>query len=182
MAINQFPIWKQLGANGQEPSYQRLFFIFDRAGRERRPGDLAAAASATQPLTFQSNSYFEAWKLTFFATLDGATQPNLDNIQVPVSVFISDTGSGKQLMNAPVPLSDIAGPGRLPFIVPGKRIFLPNSTVTFTFANFDSAQWDNILLTLHRRKSSTSRRGRAMSRTGGSETARLAFNDSALFR
>ena len=86
-------------------------------------GSIASLATVTQNLNFQADFYFELWKISYIAILHGVTAPQPDNVMCEVTVFISDAGSGKQLMFAPVPLSTIAGPGREPFLVPGKRIF-----------------------------------------------------------
>ena len=121
-------------------------------GASGAQGNLAATTAAQTTLQIQSDSAFELWKISYYATLNGVTEPQIDNIMCPVTVFIADGGSGRQLFSAPVPLSTIAGPGREPYPVPGRRIFLPNSTVTFTWYNPDSSAWNGILLVLHGRK------------------------------
>ena len=151
--VSQFPVWTQRNANGSVSTYTSDYFAYNIGpGANGAAGNLAAAAIAQQPLQFQSDSYFEAWAITYSAMLDGATEPDVDNIFCPVTVFIADAGSGKQLFNQIIPLSQMAGPARQPFMIPGRRIFLPTSTVTFTFNNPDGTQWNSISLTLHGRK------------------------------
>jgi hypothetical protein len=115
-------------------------------------GNMVAGAAAQSILQIPSDSAFQCWKITFSANEHGATEMWSDAVQVPVTVFIVDGGSGRQILSQPVFLHQIGGPGRQPFLMPGKRIFLPNSTVTFTWANLDTNQWDNIGLVLHGRK------------------------------
>lgn len=153
MTINQFPLWSQTDSNGQVSEYTSDYFAYVIGPAANGAiGSLAAATASMQNLNFQADSYFVLNKISYTAILDGVTDPQPDNVMCPVTVFISDAGSGKQLMFAPVPLSTIAGPGREPFIVPGTRIFLPTSTVTFAFFNPDTTAWNNIALVLHGRK------------------------------
>jgi hypothetical protein len=57
-------------------------------------------------------------------------------IAVPgVDIIITDTTSGRDLMNGQVPLSSIAGTGQLPFILPVERFMSAKSTIKVQYFN-----------------------------------------------
>src|SRR5262249_35859847 len=90
---------------------------------------------------------------TVYGEINGATaSPLPDNIDIPISVLITDGGSGRQLFNQPIPVTSLAGLGREPYILPQKRIFMGKSTVTFAFLNFGGVTVNNFFLSLHGRK------------------------------
>jgi len=151
--VDQFPAWQQTGLDGITRTYTSDLFAYNVGpGANGASGNLAAGASAQSQLNFQSDSYFECWKITYNAALNAAAEPLSDQIFCPVTLFISDAGSGKQLFNQVINLSQLAGPGREPFLIPGKRIFLPSSTVTFTWNNPDATAWNLLSVTLWGRK------------------------------
>lgn len=114
---------------------------------------LAAAATAQQQVLIQNDSDFECRRISWFATIANAAFVSAA-IPVPsVTALLTDSGSGRNLENNPVPLTTIAyGPLQQPFDVPWPKIFARNSTVTLTLANFDAAASYNIRVTLHGRK------------------------------
>lgn len=113
---------------------------------------LAAGATSNQTIQIQADSDFEWVMSTWFAYKDGQAEPFIDGMQVPVTVLITDGGSGRQLMSGAVPISTIAGNGKQPFINPIPRKFMAKSTVNLTFTNFDAGQYDNIYFNMIGRK------------------------------
>lgn len=114
---------------------------------------LLAGATANSQVTIQADSNFEWVETTVSANLDGNTDDqNLDNINIPIVVTVTDGGSGRQLMNVPVPLSGLAGTGKQPFILPVPRMFAAKSTIVFVFTSFSANKWDNIYFNLIGRK------------------------------
>ena len=107
---------------------------------------LAAGAAANDIINIEADSNFILQKLCYHADIAAAafvesTQP------IPnVTIQLTDTGSGRNLMANPVPIPSIFGFGRLPFILPNPRVFLRNSTIQVAFANFDAAVAYNIRL------------------------------------
>lgn len=103
--------------------------------------DLAAGASVTNQLQFQADSDFEWTHGQFQFDLNGAQQ-DLAGLEVPnMSILIVDSGSGRQLMSAAVPVQNLfgyinAGPARA---LPCSRVFKANSNASFTATNFDAA-------------------------------------------
>lgn len=107
---------------------------------------LAASASVTDAIQIEADSSFILQKLTYFATPEvfpaqAASALGLVESQrliPPVSVIITDTGSGRQLMQNPIPIPSLFGSGALPFILPNPRLFMRNSTIQVTFTNLDN--------------------------------------------
>ncbi len=100
---------------------------------------LAAGISNTQVIQFDNNSVFTWLRSTIVADLAGAAQTN-STIVVPLCTLqITDTGNGMSFMNAPIPLSAMAGTGSLPFILPTPQFIQPNASFQFQFANYSAA-------------------------------------------
>lgn len=100
---------------------------------------IAAGASQTASFIVQADSDFLWYAGAVHADLAAAAQTS-STIVIPLaSVLITDTGSGRQLMNQAVPLVNIFGNGQLPFVLPRERIFVANSTVTVQVNNFSAA-------------------------------------------
>lgn len=149
--IQQFPVWQN--ANGQK--FTSDYYIYGVGpGTNGAMGNMAAGATANTQITIQADSDFEWDYTTVYAEINGATaSPLPDNIDIPVSVLISDGGSGRQLFNQNIPITSLGGLGREPYILPQKRIFMGKSTVNFSFTNFSSGtQVNNLFLSLHGRK------------------------------
>jgi hypothetical protein len=116
-------------------------------------GNIAAAGVVAQNIQIQADSSFELIKLSVSGTLHGGTAPYSNASIIECNLFITDSGSGRQLMNTPVPINSIAGTGQLPYILPESRIFKGNSTVQFNVTNYSSTnQYDNVTLSLGGRK------------------------------
>jgi hypothetical protein len=147
--MDQFPRYR--GQDGQ--FYTDDYFVYNIGpGVNGAAGNLAAAATANSNLNIQADSSFEWWYTTWYAEENGSTPPNVDNLLIPVSLLITDGGSGRNLFNQAMPISTLAGPGREPYPVPKKRIFMGKSTVNFFWTNFGAVTYNNISLSLHGRK------------------------------
>jgi hypothetical protein len=115
--------------------------------------NLAALGSSAQTITIMADSKFEWMRATIFGNLHGATPPFTDGAQLEINVFITDSSSGRQLMQQSVPAQSIAGNGKLPFINPASRLFEPSATVQITLSNTSAAnQYDNLVFTMIGRK------------------------------
>ena len=113
---------------------------------------LAAATTATASITIQADSDFDWIMTTSSANIDGGSTPWSDAIIIPITVIITDSGSGRQLMSAGIPIAGLAGTGKQPFILPIRRRFKALSSVTGVFTNYSASQYDNIFLNLIGRK------------------------------
>ena len=148
--ITDFPEW-----NDDDDLYEDAFwYVFNQLG------NLAPLAQAVQNIQVQGDSKFEWMKTTASYSLAGGTPPQQSTDKTNISVFISDTGSGRNLMNAPVQIDSIAGNGKEPYILGVTRIFQPNATIQCTVTNTDAVvTWNAVQLTLHGRKIFKGRQG-----------------------
>lgn len=116
------------------------------------------ASLATAPsvsLTIQADSHFEWIATSWFGYIDGAVTDaaSSPNDFCPITLQITDGGSGRQLFNAPVPISSVAGKGSLLYYLPIPRIFLAKSQISFQATSIDPVnQWDNVYFNLIGRK------------------------------
>ena len=109
---------------------------------------LAAGASLTDIINFESDSDF-IWTKSTFVAYDAAVTSN-GNKNVAITVSINDSGTGRNLQQEPTPITSMAGTGSLPFILPQARTIKGNSTVQFVFTNFSAADtYQYCYLTLH---------------------------------
>lgn len=131
-------------------------------------GTLAPGATAIAQVQIEQDSAFE-WNLTTITASDNATDAALNPPNI--SVQIIDSSTGRKLSNDPVPVSLIAGTGKFPYVLPFPRRFMPKSTVTVSFTNFDTAKtYKLIQLNMVGRK--------LFMRTGGRPLARFkTFTD-----
>jgi len=115
--------------------FKRDFFIYESESLA-----LVAGVSSNDTIQIEADSDFILQKLTCHTTLADATYV-LQNTPIPnVSLLITDTGSGRQLMNNPIPIPSFFGNGQLPFILPNPRKIAKNSVLNIAYTNFDAAQ------------------------------------------
>ncbi len=124
-----------------EPYFAKDFFIY-----EVDIAALAPAASSTGQFTIQADSDFLLSKLAVTADIAAAVQTDSSRVVPLCTLLITDTGSGRNLMNQAVPIPAFFGNGSLPFILPRQRIFVARSVVTVTVTNYDAAATYNLRL------------------------------------
>lgn len=100
---------------------------------------LAAGTAANDIITIEADSNFVLQKLNYIADIAAAAFTDSTRPIPLVTIQLTDTGSGRNLMSNPTPIPSIFGTGQLPFILPNPRVFLRNSTIQVAFANFDAA-------------------------------------------
>lgn len=122
-------------------SFVREFYTY-----EEDFSALAAATSATGNINIQSDSDFVLQKLMYFADVAAAAQTSGAKIVPLCTIVITDTGSGRQLMESAVSIPSLFGTGELPFILPTPRLFQARSTIAITVANFSAATAYNLRL------------------------------------
>jgi hypothetical protein len=118
---------------------RRDFYIY-----EARAAAIATGASVNDVINIEADSDFILQKLTYSADIAGVAQLESTRIVPNVSVQIVDTGSGRQLMQNPIPIAAFFGSGELPFILPNPRLFMRNSTIQIAFTSFEVAITPNI--------------------------------------
>ncbi len=100
----------------------------------------------TSSFTIQTDANFLWQEASYFADIGGAafvlnTQP-IPNIEI----LITDTGAGRQLMNAPVPMTNIFGFGREKSVLRNPRWFAKMASVQIQVNNIDAAVDYNLKL------------------------------------
>ncbi len=112
---------------------------------------LAPAASLPSQINIDAGTDFYWVATTFQADIGVAAQTESSVVIPLVTVIITDTGSQRQLMNAAVPISCIAGPGERPYRLILPRLFRANSIITFNWTSYvaGGTTYGNIYLILH---------------------------------
>lgn len=133
------------GPDQQYLSRRRDFYVYEAQA-------LAAALTAgvgiqvTDTIQIEADSNFILQKWTYHCQAPAATAiasaavglVDSQRIIPAASVQLIDTGSGRQLMQNPIPIPSLFGTGELPFILPNPRLFQRNSTIQVVFTNFDA--------------------------------------------
>lgn len=115
--------------------------------------NLLAGTVQTGFIQIEADSDFLIQKLAEFTDEDGSDQTVFSQVLPIVKVTIVDTGSGRQLMNQAVPVSNIFGSGKLPYILPTPKLFVKNSRINVTVENFSSAtDYANLFLSFEGKK------------------------------
>jgi len=116
----------------------------------RVTGLSSVATTATGLINLDSDSDFYCIALSYQADIAGAALTESTNILPLVNLQITDTGSGKALMNTPVPLPALAGDGKRPYRLARPRVFLANATIQLGFTAYVAAGTTyNITTVLH---------------------------------
>ncbi len=120
---------------------RRDFYIYEAEALA-----IAPAGSANDIINIEADSDFILQKFAYESDIAAAAYV-LNTTPVPlITIQLIDSGSGRQLMQNPIPVSSFMGNGQLPFILPNPRKFLRNSTIQVAFTNFDAAVTYNIRL------------------------------------
>lgn len=102
-------------------------------------GVAAAGGTAQNTFTVQADSNF-LWQYgCFFADISGATQTDSSRVIPDIQVMVQDTSSGRNLMSAPVPVTNVFGYGSLPFLLPTPRFFRAQTQVVVSLINSSAA-------------------------------------------
>jgi hypothetical protein len=118
-------------------------------------GRLAAitvGATVNTSIIIQADADFLVEKLTYYADLAGVAQTYSARIVPNVTVLITASSSGVQIMNNPVPIPSMFGEGDLPFILPSPRLLGANSQLQIQLVSFEAAVTPAITLNFHGRK------------------------------
>ena len=119
--------------------------------------DIGFGVTQTGFIQIEADSDFLIQKLAYFSNVAGAVQ-TLTTADIPLcTILIVDTGSGRQIMNNPVPVGALFGDGRLPYILPTPKLFVKNSRINVTLFNFSaSTEYDDIWINFEGKKIFTS--------------------------
>ena len=100
---------------------------------------LAPTAQATANVAIEADANFIHVKTSGFASVGDAAQTYDLRIVPLVTLQITDTGSGRNLLNGNTAWSNIVGWGEIPYILPIRRKYKANSTIRVQATNFDAA-------------------------------------------
>jgi len=107
---------------------------------------LAGGESGSGSINIQADSDFQIQKMTYFATITNANQTDATRVIPLVTTVITDQGSGRQLMNDAVAISNMFGTGEIPFILPTPKIVQARSTINVDVNNLTSGTTYDIRL------------------------------------
>jgi hypothetical protein len=111
---------------------------------------LAAAATGNSQIQVDAGTDFFWIATTIQSDIAEAPLTESSDIIPLVTVLINDTGTSRNLMNAPVPLGSICGDGKRPYRLVRPRLFRANSIIGFTFTNYSAGTtYGNLYVTLH---------------------------------
>ncbi len=115
--------------------------------------NLAPGTALNDSIQIEADSYFEIEKMSYMADIAGAAQTAITRPIPLVTVLLTDTGSGRNLMSDNVDITALAGSQGLPYITTVRRVLKPNSTLKCLFTSYEAAvTYDNVSLYLHGKK------------------------------
>ncbi len=136
----------------QRKMAQQIPFTSDLYSYQAQILTFAAGATQSVNINIEADSYFVIDKLSYFCRTSTTTLTEATRLIPIVTCQITDTGSGRNLMSAPVQISALAGHEGLPFVLPINRWLKPNSTLQFEFVNQSAQEYSDFTLYLHGEK------------------------------
>lgn len=100
---------------------------------------IAVNATQQQQIIIQADSDFELRRIVYSADRAGAVFTQSTRPVPNFTMQIQDSGSGRNLFNAAIPLTSVACYGDNPIDLPWPKIFARNSTVVLQLTNIDAA-------------------------------------------
>jgi len=125
------------------------FFVYSTG---RPAAALAVGGNSSVNIQIQADADFLIEKMTANADAAGATQTESSRLLPNVSVLLTNTGSGRQLMNLQFPLTGLFGSGELPMILPRQYLLPASSTMQIQLVSFEAAVTPFITLNFIGRK------------------------------
>jgi len=95
-----------------------------------------ANPTATAVIQLDTDSDFYLIAMTQQTDITGLTLTEATNVIPLARVLITDSGSGKALMNSPVPLGALMGDGKRPYRFIRPRLFSGGSTIQLAYSNY----------------------------------------------
>lgn len=110
---------------------------------------IAAGVVSTITQQFDQVTVFKWVRSTCFADVSGAALVSATNVPL-CTLKITDVGSGMSFMNSAVPLADMAGDAKLPYVLPTPQFILSNAVLQFTITNNSNATtYINLMFQMH---------------------------------
>lgn len=114
---------------------RRFFYIYQTPNI----ASIANGSSTTNVIQFDIDSVFVWMRLNVFCDIAGAVQTPSSLVEPLVTLQITDTGTGTNFFNLPVPIPAITGSGQLPFVLPTPVMANPAASYQFSYANYSAA-------------------------------------------
>jgi len=113
---------------------------------EDLPATLTAGSVANLSFNIAGDSDFFWTKLAVFATVGDAGTTYANNQLPAVTLLVTNTSTGRQYSNNPVPLPNIAGTGQFPFVLPCITLWGAKSTIQLAYLNFGNQAYTTLQL------------------------------------
>lgn len=114
--------------------------------------NFASGDTLTGFIQVEADSDFLIQKLAYFSNFNDE-QVTVFSQDVPLAtILIVDTGSGRQIMNIPIPIGALFGDGRLPYILPTPKLFTKNSRINVTVFNFGQEDYEDLWIVFEGKK------------------------------
>lgn len=116
------------------------------------PVNLAAGETKALSVKIEADADFEILKRLAFFT--NATDPDVLSLNsgMPITVQMTDTGSGRDLFSSPVFLACAFGNAQYPFIMQQTKIFAARSVIALSVSNLSTIEVKNFQLVFEGRK------------------------------
>ena len=99
----------------------------------------SVSPTAASLINLDADSDFYCVALSYQVSIADAALTESTNIIPLVRILLTDTGSGKALMNTPISLGALAGDGKRPYRFVRPRVFLSNATIQIGFTSYVAA-------------------------------------------
>lgn len=132
-AIAAVQTLKQMLSVQEEP------FIYSADFTTAAMAAIAPGATGTVNINIQADADFRILAASYSADLAGVAQVDGTRVIPLVTVLLTDTGSGRNFMDRPVPIPEVFGTGELPFPWPMPKIMRARSTLQVQAANYSAA-------------------------------------------
>jgi len=108
---------------------------------------IVAAANSTETVNIQADSDFLIQAQCYMVDIAGAIQTDGSRVIPIATVLLTDTGSGRQLMDDDQPISSIFGTGMEPYVLPQPKLMAARSSLAVKVTNTSaSTTYTNLLL------------------------------------
>lgn len=116
----------------------------------RITGLASTAPTGTSLINIDADADFYCVALSYQADIAGAVQTESSWVIPLVNLLITDAGSGKALMNNPVPMASFFGDGKRPYRLIRPRVFAASATIQLNYTSYVAAGTTyNITTVLH---------------------------------